>query len=71
MLYLNLSNRNFKKENKDLNEENNKKEERIIKARQEISWLKTVLNMNRYGSPDTILSIASRKIDEIEEILEK
>ena len=63
--------KNIINENKEIKKENEKLNENIIKARQEISWLKMILEMNRYGDPNHILSMASRKIDEIEEILEK
>lgn len=52
-------------------EENEKMDKKIIEARQELAWLKTVTSMNRYNSSDTILNITTRKIDEIEEILER
>lgn len=62
------------KNNKEINEireENKKSEDIIIEARKEISWLKMILTMNRYGSPENILSMTLRKVEEIEEILEK
>lgn len=52
-------------------EENKNMDKKIIEARQEIAWLKTVVTMNRYNSADTILNITNRKLDEIEEILER
>lgn len=56
---------------KSIIEENEKMDKKIIEARQELAWLKTVTSMNRYNSADTILNITTRKIDEIEEILER
>lgn len=56
---------------KSIIEENEKMDKKIIEARQELVWLKTVTSMNRYNSADTILNITTRKIDEIEEILER
>lgn len=58
-------------ENKEIKKENERLNNNIVKARQEISWLKMILEMNRYGDPNHILSMTSRKIDEIEEILER
>lgn len=50
-------------------EDNESMDKKIVEARQEIAWLKTVTSMNRYNSADTILNITTRKLDEIEDIL--
>ena len=60
------------KENKELKEENKKMDNKILDAKQEIAWLKMTLSMNTYGRDYfEILSTASRKIEEIEDILYK
>ena len=56
---------------KDMIEENKKMDKIILDARQELYWLKTVASGNRYSSSDTILQSVSRKLDELEEILER
>ena len=50
-------------------DDNENMDKKIVEARQEIAWLKTVTSMNRYNSADTILNITTRKLDEIEDIL--
>lgn len=50
-------------------DDNESMDKKIVEARQEIAWLKTVTSMNRYNSADTILNITTRKLDEIEDIL--
>lgn len=61
MLFFNISNTNFKKENKELKEENEKLSKKIIEARQEIAWFKTT-------NP---ISSVNRKLEDIEDILER
>lgn len=61
MLFFNISNINFKKENKELKEENEKLSKNIIEARQEIAWLKAT-------NP---ISSINRKLEDIEDILER
>jgi len=56
---------------KDMIEENKKMDKIILDARQELYWLKTVASGNRYSSSDTILQSVSKKLDELEEILER
>ena len=56
---------------KDMIEENKKMDKIILDARQELYWLKTVASGNRYSSSDTILYSVSKKLEELEEILER
>ena len=56
---------------KNMIEENKKMDKIILDARQELYWLKTVASGNRYSSSDTILQSVSKKLDELEEILER
>lgn len=61
MLFFNISNTNFKKENEQLKEENEKLSKKIIEARQEIAWFKAT-------NP---ISSVNKKLEDIEEILER
>ena len=59
-------------EKEKLKKENEEMDVKILEAKKEIAWLKMTLEMNRYGrDADTIISISSRKIEEIEDILNK
>lgn len=58
-------------ENKNMKDEYKKLDDKILEARKEIAWLKMLLDMKKDDDASDILSVTSRTIDDIEEILER
>lgn len=58
-------------ENKNMKDECKKLDDKILEARKEIAWLKMLLDMKKDDDASDILSVTSRTIDDIEEILER
>ena len=62
------------KNNKDIDEirkENFDLKHKISEIKDEVYWLHVALDSNRYGNLNNTLSIASRKIKDIEDIIER
>ena len=62
------------KNNKDIDEirkENFDLKHKLAEIKDEIYWLHVALDSNRYGNLNNTLSIASRKIKDIEDIIER